>query len=167
MSRRLSLALATVASIVAVPNIAQAGGWGTGWGTGCGCGGGYSAYASVAVVPQVSYVPTVSYVPQVSYAAVSRPIYVVNQGPVYSGYGLGITPTYSTIAPQRSYPYYGGGPRYYGGPRHYGPRYSSYRGPRYFHGPRHFNGSRHFNGPRYHQHGKGLVPSHGAPPIDK
>src|SRR5829696_5074707 len=108
MSRRLGFALATLASLVTVPGIAQAGGWGGGWGTGCGCGG-YSAYASVAVVPQVAYVPQVSYIPTVSYAAVAAPsVYVVNQGPVYSGYGLNTIPSYSTAAPLRRYPYYGG-----------------------------------------------------------
>jgi hypothetical protein len=107
------------------------GGWG-GWGGGCGCG--YSAAYAVA-----------------------SPLYVINQGPQYSGPGLMVPyGTYSpetAYAPAANYPYvpgygtgYGYGPGYvpgygsgygygayhsYYAHRYYRPRYAAYRGPMY------------------------------------
>ena len=127
---------------IAVSSCCGGGGWsgGAGWG-GCGCGGGFAGASS---------------------------LYVVNQGPQFSGPGL--TVPYGTYAPQMAYapatdypyapaaygpgydPGYGYGPppyRPYYSHRYYRPRYA-YRGPGYGR-PRYFGGGpRYFHpGPRY------------------
>jgi len=119
------------------------GGWGAGWASSGGCGGcGITPYA-VEPSPQ---------------------LYVVNQGPDYSGPGLTVPyATYSpetAYAPAADYPYvpgYGYGrpayPHYYSH-RYYGERYA-FHAPAYMH-PRFYGGASHVYGV---SHGYGM--SHG------
>jgi hypothetical protein len=101
-----------------------------GWGTGCGCGGGCGCAQSVAyVAPPVME-------PQIAPA----PIYVVDQGPDYSGPGIMIPyRTWSPAVPAAiDYPYFSGG---YGRPYYHGPRYAYgarfYGHPRWWRYPHH------------------------------
>jgi hypothetical protein len=106
------------------------GGWGGGWGNGCGGCGGYAAPA----------------------------LYVVNQGPYYTGPGL--TVPYSTYSPDAAYepatnyPYvpgygaagYGAG---YGAPGYGAPSYPGYYGHRYYR-PRYAYRAPMYMHPRYY-----------------
>jgi len=104
-----------------------------GWATSSGCGGCGILPVSVEPSPQ---------------------LYVVNQGPEYSGPGLTVPyATYSpetAYAPATDYPYvpgYGYGrpayPHYYTH-RYYGQRYA-FHAPAYMH-PRYYGGAAHYNG---------------------
>ena len=93
------------------------------WGTGCGCGQSV-VYAEAPVVePQIA----------------AAPIYVVDQGPEYSGPGIMIPyRTWSPAVPAAiDYPYVSGGYGYgYGGSYHHGLRYAY--GPRSYGHPHHW-----------------------------
>jgi len=110
-----------------------------------GCGGcGNVGYGGCGGCGAVSYGGCGGCGGQVGYAVAAPSLYVVNQGPVYSGPALTIPySTYSpeaAYAPATDYPYvpgYGYGapqyPRYFAQPsypRYYRPRYA-YRGPVY------------------------------------
>jgi hypothetical protein len=112
------------------------GGWAGSWGNGCGgCGRGL-IYAAPAV-----------------YAAPAASLYVVNQGPEYSGPGI-MNPyrTYSpasAYAPADDYPYVPGYGSHYGYGAHYGYGSGYGYGSHYGYGPRYGYGSGYGYGSHY------------------
>jgi hypothetical protein len=124
------------------------------WGWGCGCGSPLT-HPITAVVDPIPYVtpapaplvaaPVVAAGVYVVAPNVRRPIYVVNQGPVYSGPDITVVPSLRVEGPYQPYPYirtYGGYGGYdgYGVKRSYARRYSVYRyrgAPVRYHSPGH------------------------------
>jgi hypothetical protein len=104
------------AATFALVSPAAAQGWG--WGTGCGCS--QPVAAVVDPIPYVTPPPPVALAPVVAAAFVvapnvPRPIYVVNQGPVYAGPDVTIVPSLRVDGPYQPYPYvrtFGGYPKY-------------------------------------------------------
>jgi hypothetical protein len=99
------------------------------WGTGCGCGQSVVYAAAPVVEPQIA----------------AAPIYVVDQGPEYSGPGIMIPyRTWSpAVAAAVDYPYVSGG---------YGSEGYGYGGA-YHHGPRYAYGQRFYGHPHHMSHG--------------
>jgi hypothetical protein len=113
--------------------------WGTTWGVGCGC---HRAYV-YAATPAVELMPIAP-----------APIYVVNQGPDYTGPGIMVpyhtwTPASSYVVPG-SYPYrgYRWGYRYGWRRPFFAPRVRVSYGPRFY------------GHPFYHRSGWGAAPRH-------
>jgi hypothetical protein len=152
--------LCTVASFAGISS-ASAGGWNVSGGCGCASAVAYASYA--AVVSPVYAVRTVA-----------TPVYVVNQGPVYSAAAPAGYPGYYDEGSAEPYPYvrrrvYDGGPysnpmnhRYHSyrfrsdvgyapRPIYRGPRVVSYQGGYQRHSYRHHGPAPRYAQPRYRQ----------------